>query len=212
MTETLLPRPEMVLFDIGNVLITWRPEDRLDEIVGVARRKQLFETVDMHAMNERFDRGEDFRDVVTQTAAAHPHLSDTIMLWHDRWLDLATPPIARSVRLLRALRRRGILVAALSNFGIDSFARSEKRDRFLTEFDRRYISGHMGVTKPDPRIYEMVEDDCKIAPERLLFTDDREENIAAARVRGWQTHLFTGPEGWADRLVSAGLLSREDAV
>lgn len=211
MTETSDPRPAAVLFDIGNVLITWQPEDRLDEMVGEETRRALFDRVDMHAMNERFDRGENFRQVVGETAAAHPDLADIIMLWHDRWLDLATPVIDHSVRLLRALRGKGMPVFALSNFGVDSFALSESRDTFLTEFDRRYISGHMGVTKPDPRIYEMVEADCGIPPERLLFTDDRQDNIDAAAARGWQVHLFDGPQGWADRLVADGLLNEEEA-
>ena len=41
--------------------------------------------------------------------------------------------------------------------------------------------------------------------------DDRADNIAAAAL-SWQTHHFTGPQGWADRLVAAGLLSREEAA
>jgi 2-haloacid dehalogenase len=64
----------------------------------------------------------------------------------------------------------------------------------------------MGVIKPDPRIYEMVEDDCGIAPGRLLFTDDRQDNIRVADARGWKTHLFEGPDGWAARLRAEGLL------
>lgn len=58
----------------------------------------------------------------------------------------------------------------------------------------------------------MVEQDCGVAPEALLFTDDREDNIRVANSRGWQTHLFTGPEGWANKLVETGLLSREEAA
>jgi 2-haloacid dehalogenase len=212
MTDPTLPRPEAVIFDIGNVLITWQPEDRYDEMIGRARREAMFATVDLHAMNERFDRGEVFRDVVHETAETYPEFRDEILMWHDRWLDLARPPIDHSVRLLRALRAKGVPVFALTNFGIDSFALSEARDTFLTEFDRRYISGHMGVTKPDPRIYEMVEDDCGIEPERLLFTDDRLDNIATAARRGWQVHLFEGPQGWADRLVAAGLLTPGEAA
>ncbi|MEM1066995.1 MAG: HAD-IA family hydrolase, partial [Pseudomonadota bacterium] len=83
---------------------------------------------------------------------------------------------------------------------------------FLTEFDRRYISGHMRCIKPEPRIYEMVEADSGVAPGRLLFTDDKPDNIAAAAARGWQTHLFEGPEGWAARLVAEGLLRPEEAA
>ena len=70
----------------------------------------------------------------------------------------------------------------------------------------------MNVTKPDPEIYRMVEADCGIAPGALLFTDDRHDNIAVADARGWQTHLFTGPQGWADRLVTAGLLTTAEAA
>ncbi len=51
-----------------------------------------------------------------------------------------------------------------------------------------------------------------IAPERLLFTDDRPNNIATAARRGWQVHLFEGPKGWADRLVAAGLLTPGEAA
>jgi 2-haloacid dehalogenase len=57
----------------------------------------------------------------------------------------------------------------------------------------------------------MVEADCRLPPETLLFADDRADNIAAASARGWNTHLFDGPEGWADRLVAEGLLTGKEA-
>jgi 2-haloacid dehalogenase len=46
----------------------------------------------------------------------------------------------------------------------------------------------------------------------LLFTDDRIDNIRAANARGWQTHLFEGPQGWADCVVSHGLLTKDEAA
>ncbi|MDP7150478.1 MAG: HAD-IA family hydrolase, partial [Paracoccaceae bacterium] len=100
----------------------------------------------------------------------------------------------------------------LTNFGIQSFDYAQTQYPFLAEFDRRYISGHMGVIKPDPRIYEMLEADCGIAPQALLFADDRQDNIDMARSRGWQVHLFEGPQGWADRLVAHGLLTKSEAA
>ena len=179
-----MPAIDAVIFDIGNVLIEWQPERYYDAKIGPARRKAMFAAVDLHAMNDRVDRGEGFREVIYATAAANPEWSAEIRDWHDRWLDLAGPEIPHSVALLRRLRARGVPVFALSNFGVGSFALSETAYSFLTEFDRRYISGHMEVIKPDPRIYEMVEEDCGLAPERLLFADDRADNIAAAAARG----------------------------
>jgi 2-haloacid dehalogenase len=49
-------------------------------------------------------------------------------------------------------------------------------------------------------------------PEALLFVDDRTDNIEAAAARGWQTHVFTTPQGWADRLVAEGLLTTDQAA
>ena len=205
-------RPEAVIFDIGNVLIEWQPERFYDSEIGEDRRRAMFDTVDLHGMNDKVDMGHHFTRTIYATAEDYPEFRDEIRMWHDRWIELARPEIPRSVRLLRALRAKGVPVFSLTNFGVESFDFALTHYPFLDEFDRKYISGHMKVTKPDPEIYRMVEEDCGIAPRNLLFADDRADNIAAAQVRGWQTHLFTGPDGWADCLVSHGLLTEEEAA
>lgn len=199
------------VFDIGNVLIDWQPERHYDAVIGPERRRALFAAVDLHDMNNDIDLGADFRTRVYQEAERWPEWRAEIRLWHDAWLDLAGPPIEHSLRLLRALRAKGVPCFALSNFGIATFAIAEEKWPFLKEFDQRYISGHMSLVKPDPAIYAAVEEACGHAPGGLLFADDRAENIAAAAARGWQTHLFDGPSGFAARLVEAGLLSEEEA-
>lgn len=199
-----------VIFDIGNVLVEWHPERAFDRAIGRERREALFRDVDLGAMNERVDLGEDIADVVAQTAAAHPDYRDDILLWHSNWLDMLRPSIAGSVTLLRALRARGVTTFALSNFGTSTLALADTVYPELTEFDRRFVSGHLRMMKPDPAIYAHVETETGLPPETLLFTDDRPENIDAAGTRGWQTHLFEGPQGLADRLFAAGLLDASD--
>ncbi|ATG48637.1 HAD family hydrolase [Celeribacter ethanolicus] len=202
---------DAVIFDIGNVLIEWQPERHYDATVGVERRKTMFETVDLHAMNDLVDQGYDFRATIEVAAAQHPEFKSEIMMWYYDWIRMAQPAIPHSVKLLRALRKKGVPVFALTNFGIESFEFAETQYPFLTEFDRRYVSGRMGCVKPHSIIYEMVEADCKIPPQNLLFTDDRQDNIDTAQARGWQTHLFDGPLGWAGRLVEEGLLTPREA-
>lgn len=200
-----------VIFDIGNVLIEWNPARFYDLQIGPARRKRLFDSVPLAAMNDRVDLGAPMSEEVAALARAHPAWAEEIALWHSGWVEMASPEIPHSVRLLRALRARGLPVFALSNFGVETFALAETLYPFLGEFDRRYISGQLGVMKPDPVIYGLVETDCALPPESLLFTDDRADNIAAAAARGWATHLFTGADGLAARLVAEGLLSAEEA-
>lgn len=204
--------PQAVVFDIGNVLLEWQPERFYDTIMDPADRARMFAEVDLHAMNELVDLGGDFGALVAATAEAHPEWTPFIRRWQANWLDMASPEIPHSIRLLRALRARGIPVFALSNFGTETFAMAQGHYPVLTEFDRYFISGHMGVTKPDPEIYRRLEEESGIAPGLLLFADDRANNIEAAAARGWQTHLFDGPEGWARRLVAEGLLPEDAAL
>ncbi|MCC1493038.1 HAD family phosphatase [Cognatishimia sp. F0-27] len=207
-----MTRPAAVIFDIGNVLIEWQPERFYDAEIGAERRRAMFAEVDLHGMNDEIDRGGDFRDVIYATAERYPHWRREIRMWHDRWLELASPAIERSVRLKAALRAKGIPVFALTNFGIGTWAIATPRYPFLNAFDKHYISGALQVIKPDAEIYAAVERDCGLAPETLLFTDDRVDNIRAAQARGWQTHLFDGPEGWAACLVGHGLLDEREAL
>lgn len=198
--------PEAVIFDIGNVLITWHPEKLYDTLMSPDERRVMFAAVDLHLMNDKIDHGENWRDTVYATAKAYPEYSDMIQLWHDRWSEMATPAISKSWEILRQLRQQGTPVFALSNFGIESFAYAETLYPELAEFDRRFISGHMGVTKPARRIYEMVEYETSLSGTQLFFTDDRQENIDAAMEMGWQGHVFTSPENLEQDLVGRGLL------
>ncbi|WP_170559608.1 HAD family hydrolase [Ruegeria atlantica] len=200
-----------VVFDIGNVLIEWQPERYYDRIIGEERRRAMFSEVDLHGMNDLVDQGHHFTDTIYDWAEKYPEWRDEIRMWHDKWIELATPEIPHSVRLQRALRAKGVPVFALTNFGVQNFDYATTVYPFLNEFDKQYVSGRMQTVKPHVPIYEMVEEDCGLPPEALLFTDDRIDNIATARARGWQTHHFTGPEGWADRLVQEGLLTVEEA-
>ena len=202
---------EAVILDIGNVLIEWQPERYYDGTIGEDRRRAMFAEVDLHGMNDRIDLGENFRDVIYETAEVYPHWRAEIRDWYDNWIKLASPVISHSVHLMRTLRSKGVPVHALTNFGVESFAYAQTHYDFLSEFDRPYVSGHMKVIKPDVRIYEMVEEDSGLSGGSILFTDDRADNIAAAQARGWRTHLFDGPEGWAKALIDHGLLTAEEA-
>jgi 2-haloacid dehalogenase len=201
-----------VVFDIGNVLIGWRPESWYDAKIGEARRRALFAAVDLTAMNLRIDLGQNARETVYETAAAHPDFAEEIRFWHDHWIEIASPLIPHSLRLMRALRAKRVPVFALTNFGADTFEIARAHYPFFDEFDRAFVSGRMGVLKPDPEIYRIVEAESGLPPEALLFADDKPENVEAARARGWKAHLFEGPEGWTRRLVDEGLLTESEAA
>ncbi len=200
-----------VVFDIGNVFLGWQPEEFFDSVIGADRRRAFFAAVDLHGMNDTIDAGAPFHETLMQTKTDNPDWAEEIQIWHDRWIDMAAPLIPHSERLMYALQAKGIPVFSLTNFGIQTYDMAAKVYPFMRKFDRDFISGHMGVIKPDVRIYEMLEDASKLSGDALIFADDRQDNIDAANARGWKTHLFEHPQGWADRLVAEGLLSQGEA-
>ena len=64
----------------------------------------------------------------------------------------------------------------------------------LDKFDYVWLSFEIEAGKPDEKIYEFVEKDCKISPQNILFIDDKEKNLVAAKQRGWNVCQATGYE------------------
>jgi 2-haloacid dehalogenase len=202
---------EAVIFDIGNVLVEWNPERVYDARIGADRRKALFAEVPLLALNEAVDLGAPWQETIEAAARAHPQWATEIRLWVSAWDEMCAPPIEGSVALLRALKARGVAVHALTNFGVETFDHACRRLDFLGDFDSAFVSGRLRLAKPDPAIYRSVEAALGLDGDRLLFTDDRAENIAAAALRGWRTELFRSPEALARRLVAEGLLTPAEA-
>ncbi|MGY6634556.1 MAG: HAD-IA family hydrolase [Alkalilacustris sp.] len=203
--------PAAVVWDIGNVLVGWDPHRVYDRAIGPEARLRLFSEVDLDAMNLEVDRGRALAEAVAERADHHPEHAAHIRLWQTLWSEMFGPVLAPSVAALRALKRAGVPVFALSNFGRETFAIAEASHGFLRLFDRRFLSGELGTLKPEPAIYAALEAATGLAGPALLFADDRADNIAAAAARGWRTHHFTEPAGWTARLVAEGLL-RPDAL
>ena len=202
---------EVVVFDIGNVLIEWQPETFFTRRVGKPRSDAFFATVPIHDIHQSVDDGAAF-DVILAAAKTYPEFEPELRIWHDQWEDLTANVISHSVRLMAALQSRSIPVWALTNFGVEPFERSCVAHPFLNDFDGAVVSGQVKLSKPNPAIYQVMEGRLGVPPASILFVDDRMENIHAAVARGWKTHHFNGADTWAQTLVDYGLLTKEEAI
>lgn len=64
----------------------------------------------------------------------------------------------------------------------------------LNNFDYAWLSFKLDCDKPEEKIYIIVEEECGILPNNILFIDDRLENIEAAQKRGWNVCHTTGQD------------------
>lgn len=90
----------------------------------------------------------------------------------------------------RSLKKR-CKIGILSNLGKLDESRIDMHYH-LNEFDYVWLSFKLDSRKPESKIYEIVEEESKIAPNNILFIDDKLENIEAAQRRGWNTCHTTG--------------------
>ena len=81
----------------------------------------------------------------------------------------------------RTLRPR-YTVAALTNTW--SFGRSLVERKLAGLFEEIVSSAEEGVRKPDPLIYRILLERLGTAPEEVVFVDDLQENVDAARAEG----------------------------
>ncbi len=101
--------------------------------------------------------------------------------------------------LLQRLSRARVRTALLSN-APTSIAAAARDRPWARAFDRLFFSGDLGVAKPHPGIYARVDAELGTAPADVLFVDDREANVQAARAHGWRAHLWCDPAG-VDRVL-----------
>ncbi|MEG1059880.1 MAG: HAD family hydrolase [Clostridia bacterium] len=64
----------------------------------------------------------------------------------------------------------------------------------LSRFDYVWLSFELGYIKPQEEIYKIVENDCQINANNILFIDDSRDNILMAKKRGWCTCQSYGYE------------------
>lgn len=98
-------------------------------------------------------------------------------------------PLDHHIRMARSLAEFYPL-AIISNTSEAHIEHLEATYDFFPVFRQKFYSYRLGVMKPDYRIYQQALEAMGADKYESLFIDDREENIAAAATRGWQTiHL-----------------------
>jgi 2-haloacid dehalogenase len=95
---------------------------------------------------------------------------------------------------------------AITNFGADTWRGFRPTFPLLDLFRDIVVSGDEKLSKPGAEIYVLAERRFGHPPGAMLFIDDSEPNVVAARELGWQAHHFTSAPVLAEDLRQRGLL------
>lgn len=198
---------DAVLFDLGKVLLDWDPRYYYRDFFDDERALEAFvrEVVAPEWILE-MDAGKPAAQAVAERSRLYPDHSGLIARWPSGWPAMLRGEIAGSVAVLAALRERGLRLYALTNFSTETFPVARERHAFLGWFEDIVVSGEHGLVKPDPRIYRLAIERCRLEPARTVFVDDSPANVAAGRAAGMHALHFTAPERLRADLVALGVL------
>jgi 2-haloacid dehalogenase len=198
-----------VVFDLGGVLVDWDPRYLLRKVMPgrEAEMETLLADVLNQAWNLERDKGDSWAEAMEKNKADYPQWADIFDIYTERWAETLGGSHEDTVDILRQLKARGTPLFALSNWSAEMFPHAEATYDWLELFDGVVVSGRVGMIKPDREIFDYLLRTYGLEAGDILFIDDHEPNISAARSYGIRAHHFTAPDALREELVEAGLLS-----
>ncbi|MTI17162.1 HAD family phosphatase [Rhodobacteraceae bacterium RKSG542] len=202
-----MSRPTAVVFDIGNVLIRWDPENLYKKLIpDEEERKHFLENICTYPWNLEQDRGRPWDEAIALLVEQHPEKEALIHAYCDRWEEMLDGHIEGTVAILQDLKAHNVPMYAITNFSVDKFEHAKLIFPFLADsFIDTVISGEEKLLKPDRAIYDKLLERNGLNAADLVFIDDTKANIEAAQALGMHAVHFQSPEQVREELKAMGL-------
>ena len=194
--DTVTHTVKALLFDLGGVVLDISFEAALERWshhsgVGSAMLKARFTPDEAY---ERHERGE------IEAAAYYDSLRTAFGVtlsdeqFEEGWNAIFLGEIPETVALLKRLHGRIPLYAFSNTNAVHKLFWSERYASALAVFERVFVSSDMGKRKPEREAFEHVATEMGVGLENILFFDDTEVNVTAARALAMQAVLVTSPD------------------
>ncbi len=202
-----MPAIDAVVFDLGGVLLDWNPRHLYRKLFeDPAEMERFLATVCTDDWNFGQDAGRPVHEATADLIDRHPRHADLIAAYYGRWLEMISGPLPGVPEIVRALADDGRPLHILSNCARETMPMARAAFRLLDRFQEFVVSGEEGVVKPDRRIYDILVARVGRPAERLVFIDDRPENVDGARAAGLSALPFTDAAALRRDLAALGLL------
>ncbi|MCD6522820.1 MAG: HAD family phosphatase [Candidatus Diapherotrites archaeon] len=196
-----------IVFDIGGVIDSdeWgeRFLDEYAKILGV-EKEELDRVV--RSQRHRYLRGNITEDEFWKEVTERLGVKADINLLKKKYRELLTKKDG-ALDIAKKLKGK-YLIGAMSNAGKEWYEYRAEKHGWKDLFDFSVNSFETGYRKPERGIYmTLLEELGKrgVSPEEVIFIDDRDENIAAAKMHKIKTIKYISPEQLEKELREAGV-------
>lgn len=186
----------IVVFDLGGVVVRiCRSIQEAGRLVGIdvpGTALSPASRAERRAIHARYERGQlacdAFFDEIARTTGGL-YAPEQFRAMHLAWITGEYPGVGA---LIDDLHARGLETGVLSNTNTSHWNQMHTPGRFPTVLKARlrHASHLLGLAKPDAAIYAEFARQTGFAPSEIVFFDDLEPNVAAARASGWNAHAI----------------------
>lgn len=196
---------DTVVFDIGAVLVDWRPEPAFEEELGPDGARDFLTRIGFDKINLACDAGASFARAANNIS--NPDDAARLATYVERYALTVPNKIDGTWQCLYDLNARGVPIHAITNWSAETWPEGLKVHPELGEvFGTTIVSGEVGMIKPSVSIYRLLCDRAGVEPGQCLFIDDGLHNCIGAKAAGMDAIHFTGPENLKTELEARGLL------
>lgn len=173
---------ENIIFDLGNVLISYDPKSFISKYVKEENQEKFFEIVFGSKEWQELDRGTlEYEEAIEIFSKKLPQERESIEKLFNENIQEVLFPIEKNLELLPKLKNNGYKLYILSNFHREAFLEIAKKCEFKKYFDGGVISYEVKLLKPEDEIYEEILKKYNLEPEKTLFIDDTLHNVEGAK-------------------------------
>ena len=184
-----------IIFDFGNVLVQWHPEQIYTAHFGDEAKAWWFmRHVTDATWRNRIDAGENQDACINELKARQPEYADAIELYRSHWRDMLTGEVPGMREVITDLQNTGHEIYGLTNWSMETFPEARERFGILQMIDRYVVSGAERLVKPDHRLFQVLLDRYHLNAKECTFIDDNPDNVQTAKKMGMQGIVFTGAE------------------
>jgi 2-haloacid dehalogenase len=201
-------KKDVIIFDLGNVLIDWNPIYLFNKLIeDDEKRKYFLENICTPDWNEEQDAGRPIKEATETLVAEHPEWKELIEAYYGQWEQMLGGAIHDTVDIFRDLKQMNkYKFYALTNWSAELFPIALERYDFLHWFDGRVVSGEEKMRKPFPEFYNILLKRYDINPSQSILIDDNFRNIEGGEAVGIEGIHFTSPAALRETLEKRQLL------
>ena len=184
-----------IIFDIGNVLVQFRPLEVMKELgMDEDTVKAVAEATVQSPLWKELDRGVIPEDTVIEMMkqTTTGKYKDDVQRFFAEGSPLLVKSFDYSASWLQSCKQKGYHIFLLSNYPVRLFEMHSKSSfTFMPYIDGKIVSGYVKLIKPDAGIYELLLKQYSLVPQECVFIDDVQENIEGAEKAGIRGIHFT---------------------